>query len=487
MTEDIPYFSFIVAVDDDTNGIGFNNEIPWHIEEDMKEFKRITTLNSAGKENIVIMGRKTMESIGKPLSNRINIVVSTTLNEIPGYLVARDFLSALRLSKTLGIDRNIFVIGGESLYRQGIQYDKLERMYVTRISFTKKYRYRYDTFFDVQEYLQNFNNNVFIMNTRIYNHEEYELSFTVYSRRVKFIKNGKNKRLYNRCPDENEYIYLLEKTLKNGEERVDRTGVGTISYFGSQIEFDISKSFPLLTTKRVSLRIVFEELMWFLRGQTKNSILTDKNVHIWDGNSTREYMEKVGLSHYPPGELGPIYGAQWRNFGGDHKLDVDCHIEDGGIDQIKYLIDELKTNPYSRRMVVSAWNPKALKDMALPPCHMMWQMYVREKKYLDCKLTIRSNDLFLGAPFNIASYSILTYMIASMTGYKPGRLIYSIGDAHIYKNHIEQVKEQVVRPPRKLPTLTVLNVPEKIEDFKFSDFKLEDYDPHPTIRGDMAV
>jgi thymidylate synthase len=285
-----------------------------------------------------------------------------------------------------------------------------------------------------------------------------------------------------------EYINLLKNVLANGEERGDRTGVGTTSIFGPQIEFDLTESFPLLTTKKLNLRMIFEELMWFLKGQTNNKILNDKKVHIWDANSSNEYMKKIGLDHYPEGELGPIYGAQWRNFGGVHNVETKNHIEEGGgFDQIKDILNLLKKEPESRRIIVSAWNPKALHEMALPPCHLMFQFYVRRKTFLDCKLIIRSNDLFLGAPFNIASYAMLTYIVAAMNKFTPGKLIYSIGDAHIYSNHIDQVKEQITRDIRPFPKLKILNVKENIEDFEFTDFELVDYNPHSFIYGKMAV
>lgn len=315
----------------------------------------------------------------------------------------------------------------------------------------------------------------------IFTDEAFATHDIKYLERNNFIVEHKYSKKLNRArpmkPYSQESVYheLMSKVLDYGEERKDRTGVGTISVFGEQISFDLSKGFPLLTAKSVPFRLVFEELMWFLRGQTNNKILRDKDVHIWDGNAGDN------------DELGPIYGAQWRNFGGNHDANVTNHIADGGVDQIDMVMKLLKHDPHSRRILVSAWNPKVLNNVKLPPCHVMFQFYVRKDTYLDCKVVLRSNDLFLGAPFNIASYALLTHMMCHFTDYKPGRLIYSTGDAHIYSNHVKQVNEMLSRPLRPLPTLQFINPPGKIDDFTFENIKLENYHPHSAIKAPMAV
>lgn len=474
---DLPYFSCILARDSLTGGIGYRDKLPWKLKDDIDEFQRITRENSDCKENIVIMGRKTWESIGKPLVNRINIVVSSvymmsSVCNPEGIYVAGSLNDALKLAGKLGINRNIFVIGGAQLYSESFLHPQLETIYITSILFydVKSYDVWFDTPVPSDFYT------------------EYERETKRDNCTMTFTKC--NRYEHKRITDEDSYIRLVRQVLSDGEHRDDRTNTGTISVFGPQIEFDLTKGFPLLTTKRVSLRVIFEELIWFLRGQTQNKILNDKKVHIWDGNSSSEYAKQVGLSHYPEGELGPIYGAQWRNFGGEHKFDVERHIADNenkGVDQISDIINQIKRNPTSRRIIVSAWNPKVLKEMMLPPCHLMFQMYIRKSLFLDCKLILRSNDLFLGAPFNIASYALLVHMIAALTGYTPGKLIYSIGDAHIYNNHIDQLKIQISRPVRPFPELSIVNIPLKIEDFEFKDFKVARYNPHPAIHGKMAV
>jgi thymidylate synthase len=294
--------------------------------------------------------------------------------------------------------------------------------------------------------------------------------------------------------DENKYLELLQTVLnessynQNKGLRNNRTDIKTISVFGPQIEFDLRKGFPLLTTKRVFFKGVVEELLWFLRGQTNNKILNERGIHIWDGNGSKDFLNKLGLD-YPDGELGPIYGYSWRHFGGNYNPNNpdSSHQGEGGFDQIQYIINTLKTDPFSRRLILNGWNPCVLNQVVLPPCHMMCQFYVSNNMELSCKLYLRSNDLFLGAPFNIASYSLLTHMLADLCGLKVGKLVYTIGDAHIYENHIEQVKEQLKRTPREFPTLKIIEHPERIEDYRLESFAIEGYNPYPTIKAEMAV
>ena len=291
--------------------------------------------------------------------------------------------------------------------------------------------------------------------------------------------------------DETQYLNLLQIILNENEKTIlrnNRTNIKTVSIFGPQIEFDLKKGFPLLTTKRVFFKGVVEELLWFLRGQTNNKILNEKDIHIWDGNGSKDFMNKLGLD-YPEGELGPIYGYSWRHFGGNYDPNNpdSSHKNEGGFDQIQYIINTLKTDPFSRRLILNGWNPCVLDKVALPPCHMMCQFYVSNEMELSCKLYLRSNDLFLGAPFNIASYSLLTHILADICKLKVGKLIYTIGDAHIYENHIEQVKEQLKRIPRDFPTLKIVEHPENIEDYRLESFVIKGYNPYPTIKAEMAI
>ena len=260
------------------------------------------------------------------------------------------------------------------------------------------------------------------------------------------------------------YLDLLKKVLNEGVERKDRTGTGTISVFGHQMRFDLSKSFPLLTTKKVHLRSIIHELLWILKGDTNIQYLTENKVRIWN-----EWADENG-------DLGRVYGAQWRSW---RKPNGET------LDQISSVIDQIKTNPYSRRHLIVAYNPGEIEEMALPPCHAFFQFYVAEGK-LSCQLYQRSADIFLGLPFNIASYSLLTMMIAQVCGLQPKEYIQTIGDAHIYTNHLPQVKEQLTREPRSLPQMDI-EPQSSIFDYKIDHFQLKDYDPHPRIHAEVSV
>jgi thymidylate synthase len=253
--------------------------------------------------------------------------------------------------------------------------------------------------------------------------------------------------------------------MNHGDKKNDRTGTGTLSIFGYQMRFDLSEKFPLLTTKKVHLKSVIYELLWFLKGSTNIKYLQDNGVSIWD-----EWADEHG-------DLGPVYGSQWRSW--------RTH-DNRSIDQIEKLIIDLKTNPDSRRLIVSAWNVAEIENMKLPPCHCFFQFYVANNK-LSCQLYQRSADIFLGVPFNIASYALLTLMIAQVVNLKPGEFVHTLGDAHIYSNHFDQVNEQLTRQPKELPTMHINSNVKNIFDFKFEDFKLSDYDPYPLIKAPVAI
>jgi len=259
-----------------------------------------------------------------------------------------------------------------------------------------------------------------------------------------------------------QYLDLLRDIMENGVDKMDRTGVGTRSVFGRQMRFDLSKGFPLLTTKKVHLKSIIYELLWFLKGETNVKYLQENGVRIWN-----EWADENG-------ELGPVYGSQWRNWNGE------------GIDQIAEVIETLKKKPNDRRMIVSAWNVGKIPEMHLPPCHMMFQFYVANNK-LSCMLYQRSCDMFLGVPFNIASYALLTMMVAQVCGYEPGEFIHTLGDTHIYHNHFEQVREQLSHTPYPLPQMKINPNVKNIDDFKYEDFELVNYKSYDTIRAQVAV
>lgn len=291
-----------------------------------------------------------------------------------------------------------------------------------------------------------------------------------------------------------QYLDLIKYVLENGKPKGDRTNTGTISTFGYQMRFDLSEGFPLLTTKKVHLKSVIHELLWFLQGATNIKYLVDNNVRIWNewpyaiykksdeflGETMQEFIEKVkNDSEFAKkhGNLGPVYGYQWRNYlGPDGKK----------VDQVQELITMIKTNPNSRRLIINAWHPALIQDMALPPCHMMAQFYVHDNK-LSCQLYQRSADIFLGVPFNIASYALLTMMVAQVCDLELGDFVHTLGDAHIYNDHLEQVNLQLTRKPRKLPKMVINKNVKDIFSFKYEDFELKEYNPHPKITGKVSV
>ncbi|CAM9152379.1 thymidylate synthase [Mycoplasma marinum] len=286
-----------------------------------------------------------------------------------------------------------------------------------------------------------------------------------------------------------QYLSLIKEVLEEGKAKGDRTGTGTISKFATQRRYDLTKGFPLLTTKKIFWKAVVHELLWFIKGDTNIKYLVDNGVRIWNewpyanfkkhsdynGETQKEFVQKIKEDEEfakKHGELGPVYGEQWRNF--------------GGVDQLKNVIKEIKENPNSRRLIVSAWNPPLVEKMALPPCHAFFQFFVNGNE-LSLQLYQRSADVFLGVPFNISSYSLLLMMVAHVTGLKAKEFIHSTGDTHIYKNHIEQVNEQILRKPKKLPTVELNKNVKSLFDFTFEDIKLQNYDPHPLIKGKVAV
>ena len=291
-----------------------------------------------------------------------------------------------------------------------------------------------------------------------------------------------------------QYLDLLEKIKNEGIKKSDRTGVGTISIFGYQMRYNLQEGFPLCTTKKVHLKSIIHELLWFIKGETNIKYLVDNNVRIWNewpyaafkksddynGETLDEFVEKIKTDEEfakKHGELGPVYGQQWRGFRGPDGIVVD---------QLNKVIEEIKVNPDSRRLIVNAWNAALIDQMALPPCHTMFQFYVIENR-LSCMLYQRSADVFLGVPFNIASYALLTMMVAHVCGLELGDFVHTIGDAHIYNNLIDQVNLQLSRTPRSLPKMVIKNKRDNIADFTYDDFELTDYHPYPRIKGEVAV
>jgi thymidylate synthase len=448
--------NIIFAVDQENNFCSSDKiTLPWQIvSEDMKWFKTCTLMG--GEENAVIMGKGTFASMcHKPLKGRYNIVVSKSMANMcicPDNITICSKLTEAILKAKERKCKYIFIIGGISLIEEALQLPELENIMITTIDNTHN------------------TNNCIKFNYKIPDNFIIKKILSLGKRH--YVKIYAKERILT---DESKYIDLVNDVLVNGESRDDRTGVGTISVFGRHFTMDISNSFPLLTTKRVFWRGVAEELLFFISGKTDTKILESKGVNIWKGNTSREFLDKRGLTKLEEGEYGKSYGYQWRKFGDK-------------VDQLQELIDGIKNDPYSRRHYMTAWNPLELNNIPLPACHLSCQFYVSPKNNkLSCQVYMRSCDIFLGLPFNIASYALLTYMICHLTNLQPENLSFCLGDAHIYKTHIEQCKEMIYRELKTFPTLKIIREVKNIDDFKFEDFEIVGYNPHPTIKAEMAV
>jgi thymidylate synthase len=510
-----------VAFQNSKFSLGKNNDLQFHLKDDMLMFKNLTSvvckspatpgqgpigalsLSSVDK-NVVVMGRQTWFSIPsrhRPLVGRLNLVLTNDshLHRISPYPNKLEL--ALRGNKAFTKDMyflnfsqfidfyartnsNVYVIGGGQIYNMFMQNHAIKPsvLYLTHVlDWIPTPDATPDTYMECMsdDYsLVSYSNKIYDKKSNVhYRYLAYKLNETV--------------------GEEHKYLNLCSKVLMTGNERIDRTQTGTISIFGDQLHFDISKCVPLLTTKRVPWKHCIQELLWFLRGDTDAKILQRQGVKIWDKNTSRDFLDARGLEHFDEGILGAGYGWQMRFFGAKYSQAFsDTSFIDraqiGGVDQLELIIDALKTDPFSRRIMMCYWNPPDFDKTALLPCHFSCQFYVRQEgneKFLDCHFTMRSNDLFLGNPFNIFSYTTLTYIIAMKCDMKPGRLVYSGGDIHIYKNHIEQVKQQLTRTPRPFPMLK-LNESIKYKDFdniSIDDFEVIGYFPHNTIKANMAV
>ena len=475
----------IIAAIDINNGLGKNDKLLYRIPNDMKHFTKITQhTEDPDKHNIVVMGRKTWYSIPeryRPLESRTNIILSNkNYNEIkaetrgiPGVGVCKDINMLIKsLQYASNIDaETIFIIGGESLYKYFLPFTT--ELIITHIFSSNK---KADTYFpNISKKDFTINNKTEILSYKKKNTDKPLLyQFVTYKRDININKEERN------------YLSLLTQVLREGEKRVTRSG-NTFSMFGTKLSFNLENNkIPLLTTKKVFFRGIVEELVWFLRGCTDAKELDKKRVRIWNGNTSREFLDSLGLD-YPEGTCGPVYGFQWRHFNAPYK-GAHADYTGKGVDQLAECIRLIKENPTSRRIFMSAWNPCQLPEMCLPCCHVSYQWYVDPiNKTLSCQMYQRSGDLFLGVPFNIVSTSLLTHMIAKITGLTAKEVHICIGDAHIYEDHLDAVQTQLQREPTPFPTLIINRDTEQIEDFQYEDFELVNYFPQPGIKARMNV
>lgn len=501
-------FSIVVAAEKG-DGIGDGTAIPWSLPEDMKFFKTQTTNlhnakqapDRAGRRNAVVMGRKTWDSIPprfRPMPQRLNVVLTTASTEdvlagIPAELRAEaaedvvvvngDLAAALALLARppyCSSVETVYCIGGAQVYAQALSPPCVA--HATAVHLTR-------VLLDVETCTRHFRLSI---GPAAEGEPERHVEWVLESMSEELTSDkGIGYRFFKYVPrnrEEEQYLDLVRRIIAEGVTKEDRTGVGTRSIFGAQMRFSLRDNrLPLLTTKRVFWRGVSEELMWFLRGETNAQLLADRNIHIWDANGSRAFLDSRGLTQNEEMDLGPVYGFQWRHFGAKYE-GHRANYDGAGVDQVRQIVETLRTNPNDRRMILTAWNPSALPDMALPPCHLLAQFFVdTATSELSCMLYQRSCDMGLGVPFNIASYALLTCLIAKATGLKPGELVHTLGDAHVYLNHIEPLQQQLARCPRAFPRLVFHKEHDYLEDYEAADMEVVDYDPYPTIKMDMAV
>lgn len=552
----------IVVAISQANGFGYKDPtkgLPWpHLKKDMSKFAQLTSTTfttidasvSETKINVVIMGKNTYLSLPnniRPLKDRLNFIVSSTMtaDSVPpesGVRVFKTLTDAITAAKTNPMVQHVFVIGGVRLCEEAMTMSICSHLFITEIH--EKY--------DADVYFPNICPKHYIKDvSTTYEENGIQLSDVVY-RRVnddagneadrkidhfvrgyepishtgiagsahdpcqlrddysQYIRNLFRYEQYDNASFEYQYLDCMKRVMEKGERCSNRTGIDTISVFDENMYFDIqtlndgSYQLPILTTKKIFLKGAVTELLWMLSGGTSAKWLQERDVHIWDGNSTREYLDKIGLKDYAEGELGPVYGHQWINWGSkEWRSTSDVSVPQGantkdiktaGINQIRNIIETIKKDSFSRRLVLSAWNVSDLDKMALPPCHIMYIFKVTDHdkpiKTLNCKLTLRSNDMFLGSPFNILNTAVLTILMSKACGMNPGRIAISITDAHIYVNHIESVKEQLSRVPFKFPSMRIdkkIDCWEDMLDLTIDDFKLQNYNSWPPIKAPMAI
>lgn len=544
-------FHVIVAHSFPEFGIGINGKLPWNLKNDLLHFKNTTSMKweqysqetQQFSMNIVVFGRKTWECMNNTsrqsiLANRIVIIVSNqiySLFENRGhneYWCSWNNLDSaiLNLQHDDTLTRHVFFAGGQSIYEQAFADYPIDCVHATEVYLNKKKnKNTFDTFFpqyeprsfivnshcninpDSRHYLKVYQCSRFVNENNIWYRYKTYASYVFYSNYSRYFNNGsvierdnnKNNATYNKnhlnywninsCEENDQYLKIMSDIMSSGVDRDDRTGTGTRSLFGTRQVYDLTDTFPIITTRQQWLKGIFEELKLYLSGKTDNTILQNKNIHIWDGNTSREFLDSRSLTAYPVGDMGETYGFNFRHYGGDY---IDCKTEYGigtnGYDQLSNVIELLKNDPTSRRIIINLWNPATLHKAALPSCLMMYQFYVdTTNNVLNCQIYIRSSDYFLANNWNCCTGALLVHMLCSLKDipYTPGRLTVITGDTHIYKTHFEQVSENLSREPLPFPKLEIN--PEKtytsLDDIKYEDLCLIGYQPLPSISAPMAV
>ena len=479
----------IVAYSKKTRGIGKDNSLPWHLKGDMKHFKKNTINCASHPENAVIMGRNTWESIPekfRPLPNRKNIVVSNSgkINgEKENCIVVHSLDEGIRYAQNKACP-TCFIIGGAQLYSSAIHNPKVVSIMVTEIY----KQYECDTFFP--DFMKECNDNPFVMT----NVSQFQREGDTYYRFIEYYRvnqleiDNRGKSIWENKV-EKQALDSMRQIVEHGQERIDRTGVGTRSLFGMQWKYDLTDTFPIWTSKRIFFRAIFEELRLYMSGKTDNAILQKEKIHIWDGNTTREFLDKRGLPHYKEGDMGETYGFNMRHFGAEYK-GCEQDYTGKGYDQLQNVLDLIKNDPASRRMLITLWNPSTTHKASLPACMFQYQFYVNEKdKRLNLQVYLRSSDYFLANNWNVCTGALLVHLICNLKDIDltPGELTVVTGDTHIYLSHLEAVAENLKRTPRPFPALHITEPKEKLTDYVYDDIKLIDYCPLPNIKAEMAI
>lgn len=529
----------LIVAKDESSGIGYLNELPWALKGDLAHFRKVTSdvpeNDVIQHMNVVIMGRKTWMSLPfRPLKNRINIILSgnpefnidqndyvykaSSWNDI--YQIVMTLDGKLVIDNKILKINEIFAIGGYQIYNEVMQNQYCNKIYITEIYA------KYETDVKFPAITNDFNlidvspfqNDIDIKSGKqtfyrffTYQHTRYCNNYDIVDETIcaalsnleNYTKTSdketqelflklKNKLLVVpvfQNNEENQYLTMLNDIVTNGIDRSDRTGVGTRSVFGRCMKFDLSDTFPLNTTKRMFLRGIFTELMLYLRGQTDNTILQKQNVHIWDANTTRAFLDKRGLTHFAEGDMGATYGFNFRYYGANYE-GCDKDYTGQGFDQLQYVIDLIKTDPTSRRIIINLWNPTTLNQVALPSCLCMYQFYVNtELNKLNLNIYIRSSDVFLAYNWNTCTGALFVHMLCNTEGINltPGELTVMSGDTHIYSNHMDAVKENLTRKPYPYPKLVINNKRSDIKDFEWSDISLFGYKSLSSIPAPLAV